>query len=92
MRIIAAVLLALAGASHAAVIAEVRERDMVLQLTDETGPCVNRAKLAVFRQGVDAPIKGCYRLNPATMVVQVAFLDGDVVEVPVALFKRPENV
>jgi hypothetical protein len=92
MRIIAAVLLALAGASHAAVIAEVRERDMVLQLTDETGPCVGQAKLAVFRQGIDAPIQGCYRLNPATMIVQVAFLDGDVVEVPVALFKRPEHV
>jgi hypothetical protein len=92
MRIIAAVLLALAGASHAAVIAEARERDIVLQLTDEAGPCISPAKLAVFRQGVAAPIQGCYRLNPATMIVQVAFLDGDVAEVPVSLFKRPGDL
>jgi hypothetical protein len=92
MRIIAAVLLALAGASHAAVIAEARERDIVLQLTDEVGPCVGQAKLAVFRQGINAPIQGCYRLNPATLVVHIAFLDGDMAEVPVSLFKRPEHV
>jgi uncharacterized membrane protein AbrB (regulator of aidB expression) len=41
---------------------------------------------------VAAALAGLTGLNPATLVVHIAFLDGDMAEVPVSLFKRPEHV
>lgn len=91
MRTLAAVLLALAGASHAAVIAEVREGDRLLQLTDEVGPCLGNAKVAVWSQG-EQRVPGCYVVLPASMTVHIAFLDGDAAEVPISIFKAPVGV
>lgn len=91
MRTLAAVLLAMAGASHAAVIAEVRDGDRLLQLTDEVGPCLGNAKVAVWSQG-EQRVPGCYVLRARTLTVHVAFLDGDAVEVPIDVFKTPVGV
>ena len=91
MRTLAAVLLALAGTSHAAVIAEVRDGDRLLQLTDDVGPCLGNAKVAVWSQGGQR-VPGCYVVRPYTLTVHVAFLDGDAVEVPINLFKAPTGV
>lgn len=91
MRMLAAVLLALAGASQAAVIAEVRDGDRLLQLTDEVGPCLGNARIAIWSQG-EQRVPGCYVVRVATMTVHVAFLDGDAAEVPIGLFKAPVGV
>lgn len=87
MKAIAACLLALASATNAAVIAHVIEGDLRLELHDEAGPCLGEARLAVFYQGPQR-IPGCWKLRPP--VVSIVFMDGDLAQVSIDLFKRPE--
>lgn len=87
MRTLAACLLALAGASQAAVIAEVAQGDLRLELHDEAGPCLGHARLAVFYQGL-VRVPGCWTLRGAQVLI--VFLDGDMAEVDVQLFRRPK--
>lgn len=50
-----------------------------ITLHDNAGPCVGRARLAVWQAKNESitPIPGCYLVAPAG--ARVAFLDGDVV-------------
>jgi hypothetical protein len=84
--------LLLALPAWAATIAVVRAEDgALLALTDELGPCLGGSRQAVWTSADGKErVPGCWRLSGA--VVQVAFLDGDAVEVPVRLLRRPDNV
>ena len=89
-----ALLLALLMALPAAAktIAVVRaDNGALMQLTDEMGPCLGPARQAIWMSadGLER-IPGCWRLHGKNVLV--AFLDGDVAEVPVSLLRRPDDV
>jgi hypothetical protein len=88
MRLIAASLLALAGATQAAVIAEVSDGRSRIALHDEAGPCLAGALLAVFTRGPER-IPGCWKVTP--QFISIAFLDGDALQLPLEMFKPPKD-
>jgi hypothetical protein len=73
----------------AAVIAVAGNAEQRAELHDEAGPCVGAARLAVFIQG-KARTPGCW-VMAGTDAVQIAWLDGDVSNVAVRHFKRPDE-
>lgn len=75
--------------SHAAVIAEVTSGKTAIRLHDEAGMCVSGARLAEFSDGV-VRIPGCWVVVGPE--IGIAFLDGDYVKVPVAVFSKPKDV
>lgn len=88
MRMIALSLL-LAGSVEAAVIAEAVQGKLRIELHDEAGVCVGSARMAIFSDG-EQKIPGCWVVQPDA--VQIAFLDGDVARLPLAVFKKPESI
>jgi hypothetical protein len=91
---LAAVLLMLAIAltiqpAAAAVIAVATDGDRRAELHDQPGPCVGAAKLAVFIQG-PVRVGGCW-VMAGPEVVQIAWLDGEVSNVAIRHFRRPEE-
>lgn len=60
-------------------------------LTDERGPCVGDARLALWISA-DARVKvpGCYVAFP--QVVMVSFLDGDRGDIPIQALKKPTGL
>lgn len=89
MKRIAAAALLFCGAAHAAVIAVAQEGKHRLELHDEAGPCVGQARLAVYSDGAQR-IPGCWMVKPEG--VSIAFLDGDHITIPLAAFKRPQDL
>lgn len=62
-----------------------------IALTDEAGPCVGEARLAIWRSP-DAKLRvpGCWKnLGPA---IHVAFLDGDMAQIPIQELKKPTSL
>lgn len=91
---LAAVLLMLAIAltiqpAAAAVIAVATDGDRRAELHDQPGPCVGAAKLAVFIQG-PVRVGGCWVMAGAD-TVQIAWLDGEVSNVAVKHFRKPDE-
>jgi hypothetical protein len=87
-----ALIAALAMPAHAEVIlvATAPSGESVM-LTDEPGPCVRGARLALW-VSADAKdkIPGCYR--PTAGGVVVVFMDGDMAQIPVHQLKEPTGM
>jgi hypothetical protein len=81
--------LTLTHAAHAAVLAVAVEGAVRLELHDTTGPCLGEARHAVYTDGRQR-VPGCWVARDGA--VHVAFLDGDALQVPVGVFRRPEEV
>lgn len=90
-RWLAAALAALlcAGAAHAAVIAVAQEGKHRIELHDQAGHCLGQARLAIFSDGTQR-VPGCWLVRPEA--VTIAFLDGDHVTLPLAAFRKPQDV
>jgi hypothetical protein len=91
IRLVAAAMatLLLAIGAHAAVIAVAQQGKQRLELHDQAGHCLGEARLAIFSDGAQR-IPGCWLARAEH--VTVAFLDGDHVAVPFALFRRPQEL
>ena len=62
-----------------------------VMLTDETGPCVDGARLAVWvSPDAQRKVAGCYRVFPQG--VAVSFLDGDRGDIPHGALKAPTGL
>lgn len=86
----AAALLTLAGPTSAEVIAELTHQDARIQLHTDAGPCVGAARWALYTKGPER-IPGCWIfINGNT--VQIAFLDGDIAQIPVGAFQEPKRL
>lgn len=81
--------LLLAIGAHAAVIAVAQEGKNRLELHDQAGHCLGQARLAIFADGVQR-IPGCWVAR--TEAVTIAFLDGDFVTLPFAVFRKPQDL
>lgn len=63
-----------------------------ITLTDERGPCVAEARLAIWRSPDGAArVDGCYLIVPPAGVI-VSFLDGERADIPIASLKKPTNL
>ncbi len=62
----------------------------VIQLHNETGPCVDNAKLATFIYPNKKKVQGCWKTDG--VVVNVAWFDADGGAIPVKFFKPPETL
>lgn len=85
----AVALAALAVAAQAAVIAVAQDGARRLDLHDQAGHCLGQARLAVFTDGVQR-VPGCWLVKPDA--VTIAFLDGDFITVPLAAFRKPQDL
>lgn len=85
----AAAMAALAMTAQAAVIAVAQEGAKRLDLHDQPGHCLGQARLAVYTDGVQR-VPGCWLVKPDA--VTVAFLDGDFITVPLAAFRKPQDL
>lgn len=61
----------------------------VIQLHNETGPCVGNAKLATFIYPNKKKVQGCWKTDG--VVVSVAWFDADGGAIPAKFFKPPET-
>jgi hypothetical protein len=78
--------------SNAAILAVTKASNgSAILVTDETGPCLGGAKLAVW-SGADGKerIPGCWRVVGTTLVV--SFLDGDRADVPIQALSKPTSL
>lgn len=57
----------------------------------ERGFCTQKALKATFNDTRNKPIEGCWKVVDGGNI-QVVFLDGDFVVVPMAQFKKPEEI
>ena len=57
--------------------------------TDQTGPCVAGAKVAIYQKG-GKTVPACYRIEGGMLFL--AFLDGDSAQIPAALLQRATGV
>jgi hypothetical protein len=89
MKLIAAAALLAAGSVQAQALAEYVEGDARIELHRDAGPCVDNARWAVFFRGM-VRVSGCWIL--AGGVVQIAWLDGDVSQVPLRVFREPRSL
>lgn len=85
----AAAALLLAASAHGAVIAVAQQGKIRLELHDQPGHCLGEARLAIFSDGTQR-IPGCWLARAEG--ITIAFLDGDHVAVPFALFRRPQEL
>lgn len=88
MRALAALLLC-AGVAQADVVAEITEGERRIQLHTDAGPCVGTARWALFT-GATQRVPGCWILTPQG--VQIAFLDGDVLTIPLEAWRKPSTL
>lgn len=58
--------------------------------SDQAGPCVNGAMVAVWQKAGKSPVPACYRIEGGS--VFIAFLDGDSVQLPAAMLKKASGV
>jgi len=70
-------------------IAEYVEGNQRVELHRDAGPCVDNARWAVFYSGT-VRVSGCWIL--AAGVVQIAWLDGDVTQLPLRVFREPRRL
>lgn len=65
----------------------------VIQLHAVDGPCSAGAKLATFiaPNGIDK-VNGCYKANPDSGTVGIAWFDSDGSTIPLRVFKAPDGV
>lgn len=62
-----------------------------ITLMEEAGPCVGGARLAVYvSPDAKSRVPGCWKL--AGGMVVVAFLDGDMAQIPVGDLKKPTSL
>lgn len=62
----------------------------IIQLHNETGPCVDNAKLATFIYPNKKKVQGCWKTDG--VVVSVAWFDADGGAIPAKFFKPPETL
>jgi len=62
----------------------------IIQLHNESGPCVDKAKLATFIYPDKKKVQGCWKTDGS--VVSVAWFDADGGAIPVKFFKPPETL
>ena len=73
-------------AALAAIVVAASSTGAEVRLSQETGPCVQGARLAEWvSPDAQTRIPGCWRL--AGEVVEIGFLDGDSLRIPVGAFK-----
>jgi hypothetical protein len=78
-------------ASQAAVVAVLQTAAGTILLHDVHGPCIENARLAEFLSAdAQRRIPGCYLVGGGD--VRIAFLDGDVVEFPIAALRKPTSL
>lgn len=82
--------LCLALSVNAAPIAVAQSGKLRITLHDEAGPCVGPARLAVFEDG-QQKVPGCWVVAPPDAIA-ISFLDGDAARVPMAVFRKPDEV
>ncbi len=58
--------------------------------SDQKGPCVGDALVAVWQKEGRAPVPACYRIEGG--MVLIAFLDGDSVQLPAAMLKKTTSL
>jgi hypothetical protein len=87
-----ALIAALAMPAHAGVIlVATSPSGESIMLTDETGPCLDGARLAWWvSPDASKRVPGCYRAFPQG--VAVSFLDGDRADVPMGTLKAPTGL
>lgn len=76
----------------AADLAYVQARDgSRIVLTDERGPCIGQALMAVWiSPDQRTKVVGCYQVGGE--LVGVSFLDGDRADIPLQALKKPERL
>ena len=58
--------------------------------SDQQGPCVAGAKVAVWVKPGRDPVPACYRIEGGTIFL--AFLDGDAAQLPAAMLKKATSL
>lgn len=58
--------------------------------SDQKGPCVGEARVAVWTKPGRDPVPACYRIEGGMLMI--AFLDGDSVQLPAAMLKKATGV
>lgn len=75
--------------AFAGVIAEATSGGITVQLHDEVGVCVGRARHAVYLDGQQR-IPGCWVAHEDRIII--VFLDTDIANIPHAAFRKPKEV
>lgn len=81
--------LGLAGSALGSLVAEAQEGNVRIELHDAPGPCQGNALWAQYQEG-KIRISGCWIIAGET--VQIAWLDGDVSQIPARAFRQPRNL
>jgi hypothetical protein len=84
-------LLMLFGSAHAEMLGKAEGDTAAIEIHSDKGVCVGEARRAlwVFKDGAP-PVVGCWIY--ASGVFQIAFLDGDVRQIPGTAVKRAEKL
>ena len=84
-------LLMLFGSAHAEMLGKAEDRSATIEIHSDKGICVGEARRALWVSKEGKPnVVGCWLFDGAAF--QVAFLDGDVAQIPVAAVKRAEKL
>lgn len=87
--ILFSILLSVSAAAQAGIVAVAKAQEgLYLALWDDKKMCQGVARYAVFVNALEK-MEGCWKTDGK--VVQIAFLDGDVIVLPVEVFTKPEE-
>jgi hypothetical protein len=79
------------ASANAEMLGKVEDQSATIELHSDKGICAGEARRALWvPKDTRTPVIGCWLF--ARDVFQVAFLDGDVAQIPMAAVKRPEKL
>lgn len=88
MKALAFPILLLAETARAAVLAVATQGSVSVSITDEVGPCMGPARLAIYSDGKQR-VPGCWVTGDGMVII--SWLDGDQGRIPQQAFQKPAN-
>jgi hypothetical protein len=86
-------LLLFCGSAQAEMLGKVEDQFAAIELHSDKGICAGEARRAMWvPKDTRQSVIGCWLFSPEKQAFQIAFLDGDMAQIPMAAVKRPEKL
>jgi hypothetical protein len=86
-------LLLFCGSAQAEMLGKVEDQSATIEFHSDKGICAGEARRAMWvPKDTRQSVIGCWLFSPERQAFQIAFLDGDMAQIPVAAVKRAEKL
>jgi hypothetical protein len=81
------------ASANAEMLGKVEDHSATIELHSDKGICAGEARRAMWvPKDTRQSVIGCRLFSPEKQAFQIAFLDGDMAQIPMAAVKRPEKL